>query len=375
MTAWIKPGSTIGIIGGGSTARLLALAAKKMGYSVGVLDPQTNCLAKAVADWHITSDLSDKQGLIDLAMKSDLVIYASDAVNHNEIKRIRRTVPVPQGEELLSISQDRMLQKAFFDSLRLNVAPFATIVTVKDIEEAVKGIGFPCVLKANNMDERFKKHLVLHGEADFEKAIPLLKQGTCVLEAWIPSDKEVCLGLLKDVQGKVHTYPLSEMYYNEDELSQSIAPARIDKEMQAEVERIGNVVAANLDFVGMMAVEFFTTESGALYVNEIVAHPHRAYNYTFTFPGLSQHEAHIKAVTGWPIELKLNLEKSVVMRPLKRSQAEAVYAQVQVRPEWDYVFYENYGRKNTGEIGHVTIQTDDVQRTIRNVKEIFELRG
>lgn len=372
MTNWIQPGSTIGIIGGGSTARLLALAAKKMGYSIGILDPHTNCLAKSVADWHIASDLSDEKALVDLSMRSDLVMYASDAVNYNDIKRIRRTVPVPQGEELLSISQDRMLQKAFFDSLRLNVAPFATIVTVDDIGEAVKSIGFPCVLKANNMDERFKKHLVLHDEKDFEQARPFLKQGTCVLEAWIPSDKEVCLGLLKDGKGKVHTYPLSEMQYYEDEFSQSIAPARVDSEMQAEVERIGNVVASNLDFVGMMALEFFTTDSGALYVNEIVAHPHRAYNYTFNFPGLSQHEAHIKAVTGWPLELNLDLKKAVIMRPLKRWQSEAVFAQVQVRPEWDFTFYENFGRKKSSEIGHVSIQTDDITRAVRNLKEIFE---
>src|SRR5699024_8964407 len=116
---------------------------------------------------------------------------------------MEKAVPVPQGEELLSVSQDRMLQKAFLESVRVNIAPFATIVTIDDIREAVKSIGFPCVLKANSTNERFKEHHLIYGEEDIVKAEEFLKHGTCVLEAWIPFDKEVCVSIIKDKNNEI----------------------------------------------------------------------------------------------------------------------------------------------------------------------------
>ncbi|MCC5895898.1 MAG: ATP-grasp domain-containing protein [Alkalibacterium sp.] len=372
MTNWIQPGSTIGIIGGGSVARLLAIAAKRLGYSIGILDPDDTPLAAPMADWHMKADLNNDKALNELAMKSNVVIYESEAVHHEAIKKIRRTVPVPQGEEILTVSQDRVLQKAFLESVRVNIAPYATIVSLSDIEEAVQGIGFPCVLKTNTTDERFKDHLILYEENEIKKAEDFLSQGTCVLEAWIPADKELCIGLVKDRTGSVATYPVNEMRYSENNLVQSIAPARISDEMRMEVERIGVSIAEALSFVGVIALELFSIESGALYVNEIVAHPHRSNHYTSDFSDLSQYETHVKAITGWPLSLEHALNQSVVMQLLDKKHEHVAFTQAQLKPDWVFTFYENHANGSTTEAGYVTVKTENVSDTLVSLKEIFE---
>lgn len=372
MINWINPGSTIGIIGGGSVARLLGLSAKKLGYKVGILDPGEYCLAKSIADWHLKAELTNEQACLDLAMKSDVIVYESDAFPSHLVKKIKRTVSVPQGEELLSISQDRMLQKAFLESLRVNIAPFATIISLNDIREAVKSIGFPCVLKSNSTDERFKEHHVLFSEGDIDASADYLNQGTCVLEAWIHSEKEVCLALVKNKNGELSTFAITEMKYKDDQFYRSIAPVQIESEMEQEINRIGRVIAEELDFVGVMAVEVFSTESGALYVNEIVAHPHRAFHYTFDFPNNSQYEALIKAVTGWPVNVSSRLTDTVVMNLIRADQKEWMYTQAQIKPDWLFTFYDNVSESGTSEFGHIVIPTKQVNKTLAQLADIFD---
>lgn len=371
MTNWIKPGSTIGIIGGGSVARLLALSAKKLGYHVGVLDPSTKCLAKSIADWHIEAELEDERACLDLAMKSDVIVYESDAFPSRLVEGIKRTIPIPQGEALLAVSQDRMLQKAFLESVRVNIAPFATIVSLEDIKEAVNSIGFPCVLKSNSTDERFKDHHVLFSEEDISASEPFLSQGTCVLEAWIPSEKEVCLGLVKNVEGEISSFAITEMKYKNDAFHQAIAPAQLEEEVEEEIKRIGQVIAEELDFVGVMAIEIFSTGSGALYVNEIVAHPHRAFHYTFNYPYLSQYEALIKAVTGWPVRVPDTLTDTIVMKLIRTDEKNLAYTQAQIKPDWLFTFYENVIDNDSGEFGHIVIPTKQLSKTLEQISDIF----
>ncbi|MGO1588972.1 MAG: ATP-grasp domain-containing protein [Alkalibacterium gilvum] len=372
MTNWIKPGSTIGIIGGGSTGRLLALSAKKLGYSVGLLDPNESCSAVDVVDWFIQAELSDESASLDLALKSDVIVYESDLFPSSLVERIQKTVPVPQGDELLSISQDRMLQKAFLESARVNIAPFATIVSLDDIKEAVTSIGFPCVLKSNSRDGRFKEHYILFSEEDIDASKEFLTSGTCVLEAWIPSDKEMCLALVKNSKGDISTFPITEMTYKDDTFYQAIAPAELDGETEKEIKRIGQAIAENLDFVGVMAIEIFSTGSGALYVNEIVAHPHRALQYTFNYPEVSQYDALIKAITGWPVQVMDRLPDTLVMKLIKKDEIDLAFTQAQIKSDWLFTFYNNISDKESGEFGHLVVTAKQLKRTLEQLSDVFD---
>lgn len=370
MVDWIQPGKTVGIVGGGPIGRLLAMAAKKLNYQVGVLDPDEACAAKGVADWIIQADFSNEQAFGDLAMRSDVVIYETEAFDSDLVEAMKRTVPVPQGENLLSASQDRMLQKAFFESLSINIAPYATIVSLEDIKDEVESIGYPCVLKANRVDERFKQHYVLYGEEDIEGANKILNNGTGVMEAWIPKEKELCIALAKDGNGTIVTYPVTETTYRNGKLYQAITPARIHPEMEEEIERVAKSVADELDFVGVIALEFFATSSGSLYVNELVAHPHEAFHYTIDIEGLSQYEAHIRAVCGMEVPSVINKVSYSVMVPFYKEHLQTIYRQVQIKPNWHFSFYQSETETLREECGHITISTDDLDQTLTLLSDI-----
>ncbi|WP_208560990.1 ATP-grasp domain-containing protein [Marinilactibacillus kalidii] len=370
MNEWIQPGKTIGIIGGGSVARLLALSAKKMGYGIGILDPDPLCSASSIADWHLRAELTNEKAFHDLSIKSDIVIYETEAFHSDYLRMMKRSLPVPQGEDLLAISQDRVLQKAFLESHSINIAPFATIVSKEDIQEAVQSIGYPCVLKANRTDERYRQHTLLYEDKDIEKTDGLLRSGASVLEAWIPFERELCVAVVKDSTGNILTYPVSEMMYRQDKFFQSIIPARVDKDIQQEVTRIAETVARNIEFQGVIALELLLTSTGSLYVNEIVGHPHQAYHQSTDWTALSQYDAHIRAVCGWTLPESINNPNSTVMRLFNQSQLEEAYTQARIQQDWKFAFYQGDPEDLFTEKGHMTIQTDNVNHTLTLLSDI-----
>lgn len=138
----IVPGKTIGIIGGGQLGRMMTLSAKEMGYRVGVLDPEANCPTAQVADWQIIAKYNDAEALMELALKCDVITYEFENVDVDALSKIESIVKVPQGSDLLSITQDRLLEKAYLEENNINIAPYATIIDLEDIRLAIDSIDF-----------------------------------------------------------------------------------------------------------------------------------------------------------------------------------------------------------------------------------------
>lgn len=367
MSEWITPGKTIGIIGGGQIARLMTITARKMGYEVAVLDPREECPAAELADWQVRAEYTDEKAVMDFAFKCDVILYETEEADADLIDQAQRTVAVPQGEQLLSIAQDRTLQKAYLESLSINIAPFATIVSKEDIKEAIVSIGFPCVLKPNQTDDKTVDHLVLQGEEDIEKSGELLKRGTCVLEAWIPSERELCVVAAKDTNEKIVQLSLAETIYRRGTLYQSITPPRIEKEVAQEVSRIMMTFAENTHFQGVFSIELFATSTGALYVNEIIPSPHLSANHTMETSNLSQFDAHIRAVCGWPLPDARMFSSSVTV-PFHLKHEEKVNKQIQLKPDWHFYYYSLVQSNEAS--GHITIMTDDIAKTLETLSDI-----
>ena len=156
---------------------MIALEAKKMGYQVGILDADPACPAGQIADWQITKKYTDFDALTDFAAKSDVLTFESEAVDTMLLTQINPYIAIPQDPDSLSITQDRLIEKAFLESLNINVTPYATITAIEDMEEAVKSIGFPCVLKPLRIEMATPVQHLLYSEEDFERAAALLKKG------------------------------------------------------------------------------------------------------------------------------------------------------------------------------------------------------
>ncbi len=360
--------STIGIIGGGQLGRMMALSAKAMGYRIIVLDPTEDCPAAQVSDEQIIADYDDKVALRELAEKAEVVTYEFENIDYDALKMTQDLVDVPQGAELLSITQDRILEKAYLESANINIAPYAIIVDKEEIKTEIKSIGYPAVLKTAQGGYDGKGQVVLHDADDIEKAARLLRYGSSVLEAWIPFEKEISIVVARGKDGQVETFPVAENVHVNNILHTTIAPADVSADVHEEAEEIAKKLADVLQLCGVLAVEMFVTKSGAIYVNELAPRPHNSGHFTIEACSISQFTQHIRAIVGLPL-IKPELLKPALMINILGQHVEAVNEKMIDYPHW---FVHYYGKKDTKinrKMGHVTVLTEDPRIVLTDIEK------
>ncbi|MEB7493837.1 5-(carboxyamino)imidazole ribonucleotide synthase [Enterococcus hirae] len=369
MVKPLLPGSTIGIVGGGQLGLMMAISAKEMGFKVGVLDPVTNCPAAQVADWYIQGTYDDTFALEELARRTDVITYEFENVSVEALNAISSMSFIPQGTDLLAITQDRLLEKSFLETNNIVIAPYATIVSPTDIQDAIDGIGYPCVLKTIRGGYDGKGQYVLKSRADLAPAMDLLREGTCVLEAWIPFEKEISILVAGNGQGDYSTFPVVENIHRNNILHETIAPAAIADEVVEEAERIARVIAEGMSLSGVLCIEMFLTKTGGLYVNELAPRPHNSGHYSIEACSMSQFDAHIRGICGWPLSKKVRLLSEAVMVNVLGEQLLESYHLIDKKPDWQFHFYGKAQAKKGRKMGHITIVTEDIQQTLDEIKK------
>lgn len=360
--------NTIGIIGGGQLGRMMALAAKAMGYRIIVLDPTGDCPAAQVSDEQIVADYDDKVALRELSEKADVVTYEFENIDYDALKMTQNLVSVPQGSELLSITQDRILEKAYLESANINIAPYAVIVDKEEIESEIKSIGYPAVLKTAQGGYDGKGQVVLHDANDIDTAARLLRYGSCVLEAWIPFEKEISIVVARNLDGQVETFPVAENVHVNNILHTTIAPANVTNDVHEEAEEIAKKLADVLQLCGVLAVEMFVTNSGAIYVNELAPRPHNSGHFTIEACSISQFTQHIRAIVGLPL-VKPELLKPAVMINILGQHVEAVNEHMADYPQWFVHYYGKKEAKINRKMGHITVLTDEPNAILSEIEE------
>lgn len=370
MVDWMTPGKTLGLIGASNWAYEILMMAKKMGFTVGVYSNNQHAPIVKAADWALIGPYDDREALTELAYRSDFISYQTDELSSDMIEQLQKTVSVPQGSELLSIVQDRVLQKAYLEANSINLAPYATIVTISDIEEAVNSIGYPCILKTNRTDRQINDQVILYDESELDKAVPLLEHGVCVLEAMIPFERELVVSAVRNHQGDTIVFPVSESIYRNGDLYQAITPARVATEVVEEVQRIVEMLATELNVAGALSLELFVTATGTLYVNRIISGPHMAGNYSAHYTNMSQLGAHVRGLANWPLAEPV-LYNPTMMIPFHEAHREKIIKQMQIKPEWNLHFYPKVQTEQTEkERGFLTIPISDLNQTLEDVSEM-----
>lgn len=370
LSKQIKPGSTIGIIGGGQLGRMMAFSAKERGYKIAVLDPTPDCPTAQVADWHIEAAYDDEGALKELAELSDVLTYEFENVDAETIERVREQVDVtvPQGTELLVITQNRLNEKEFLKNTGIPIASYAKIETEADLISGLEKIGYPSVLKTIRGGYDGKGQVVLNSESDLNEALVLLQKGVCVLEEWVDFDKEISIMVVRNGSGESVTLPVSENSHEDNILLKSIVPARVSGETVIEAERIAKVIAEKIQLVGSLGVEFFLTASGELYTNELAPRPHNSGHYSIEACTDSQFDLHIRAVCGYPLP-QVELLKPAVMVNILGEHLEKALKLNETHPSWHVHDYGKKEAKTGRKMGHVTILTDDLAKTLKDIDE------
>ncbi|MDR4932252.1 ATP-grasp domain-containing protein, partial [Companilactobacillus paralimentarius] len=218
---FIAPGKTLGIIGGGSETYLFELEAKRMGFRTMLLTSEEKDIATQAADSYLVGTLEDSKNLSELGHRSDILLYMDENFDSSVLKELSKNFNVAQGSDLLEIVQDRYIERTFLNDLNINVPPFFSIVTVDDIKHAIDEIGFPCILKPIQKNQKVLKRHIIYNYEDVERVQKLLKDGTYILEAWIETKTEYSIMVSKSKDQKIHTFPMIQEIYDGEHLMSS----------------------------------------------------------------------------------------------------------------------------------------------------------
>ncbi|WP_445724475.1 5-(carboxyamino)imidazole ribonucleotide synthase [Fredinandcohnia sp. FSL W7-1320] len=360
----ILPGQTIGIIGGGQLGRMMAISAKEMGFLVAVLDPTPNSPCGQVADIEITANYDDLEAIKELASVSDVITYEFENIDYEALTWLEENANLPQGSHLLRITQDRGTEKSAIQEIGLQVAPFRLVENQEQLAEAVEEIGFPSVLKTCRGGYDGKGQFVLKQKEDIELAGKLLDSGGCILEAWVPFQKEVSVIVTRNPAGEVKAFPVAENIHVENILHQSIVPARISEIRETKAKEMAMKLASEFQLVGTLAVEMFVTEDGEIYINELAPRPHNSGHYSIDACETSQFEQHVRSVCNWPLG-ETTLLRPVVMTNILGEHVQPLLEKVSQLSSVKVHLYGKAEAKVKRKMGHVTVLGQTVEEALK----------
>lgn len=368
LSELIEQGKTIGIIGGGQLGQMLTFAAKQAGMRVVILDPNPDCSAAQAADSSIVAEYSDKKAIEELARRSDVLTYEFENVDLEALEDVSDKVLIPQGTELLRITKDRLREKTFLKEHGLQVAPFAAVSCKEDLVSAIEEIGYPSVLKTCEGGYDGKSQLVLHTREDLKNADELLEQGRCILEGWVEFSMECSVMVARNMDGAISVFPVSENIHRNHILHESIVPARMSGELQSNAKKMAEKIADSLNLCGILGVEMFVGSDGRLYVNELAPRPHNSGHYSIEACNFSQFAVHNRAICNWPMP-KIDLLSPVVMVNILGQHVDGCRKLVLKKPQWHFHDYGKGEIRIDRKMGHVTILTDDIEKTLAEVED------
>ncbi|WP_155801181.1 5-(carboxyamino)imidazole ribonucleotide synthase [Limosilactobacillus coleohominis] len=366
LTNFIQPGSTIGIIGGGQLGQMLALYAKQTGMKVVILDPTPHCPAGQVADEQIIASYEDVAAIQELAQRADVLTYEFENVDLRSLEDVADHSYVPQGTNLLYITKDRIREKTFLHQAGLKTAPFQSVHSSQELENAVANIGYPCVLKTCEGGYDGHGQVVLHRAADLAKCAEILKTQNCILEGWVPFRMECSVMVARNERGEITTFPVAENIHHNEILHISIIPARISPELQRQAQQMAEQIAKAINLRGILGVEMFVGQDDQIYINELAPRPHNSGHYSIEACNFSQFAIHNRAICNWPLP-QIRLLQPVVMVNVLGQHVAKVRQQIAQHPTWHFHDYGKAEIRHNRKMGHVTILTDDVEQTLHEV--------
>lgn len=353
-TTTIPAPATLGLLGGGQLGRFFVQAARRLGYHVHVLDPDTASPAGQIADHHIAAAYDDKAALDAIANNCAAVTTEFENVPAPTLEYLARAVRVRPSAAAVSVCQDRIAEKSFLREHRLPHGPFAVVHTAADLRAAPATL-FPGVLKIARFGYDGKGQFRVGNCDEALAALQALGGRACVLEALLPLDCEVSVVLARGAGGETECFPVAENSHRNGILDVSIVPARVSPALAESARDCALRIAAALAFVGTLGVEFFISR-GALYVNEMAPRPHNSGHYTLDATNVSQYEQQVRALCGLPLVHPVLQSPAVMVNLLGDlwSGGEPEWPRLQRRPDLRLHLYGKHEPRPGRKMGHFT---------------------
>lgn len=300
MTDRLGPGSTIGILGGGQLGRMLSVAASRLGFKTHIFEPGANPPAGHVADRVTTAPYDDHDALKAFADSVDVITYEFENVPTASLDVLEAIRPIRPNRRALAISQERIAEKDFLNSIGLATAPYARVKDAASLAEAIEKIGLPAILKTTRLGYDGKGQARIMAPDDAPEALAAMAGSEAVLEGFIDFSHEVSVIAARGLDGSVACFDPGENVHRNGILHSTTVPARLSPAQRTDAVLLAARILNALDYVGVMGVELFVTKRG-LIVNEIAPRVHNSGHWTQQGCAVDQFEQHIRAITGWPL--------------------------------------------------------------------------
>ena len=299
----LPPGSTIGILGGGQLARMLAMEAARLGLKTHIYSDEQAVPAFDVAAASTVGLYADKDSLARFAASVDVVTCEFENVPAETLEACARVGPVFPRAKSFAVAQDRLAEKDFVRGLGIPVAPYAAVDSLEDLRAALANVKLPALLKTRRFGYDGKGQVLIRVEADAPAALEAIGHAPALVEGIVLFEREVSVIAARGKDGALKVYDLVENVHQSGILAISRVPARSSAGIVAEATSIAANIAEALDHVGVLCVELFQREGERpdLIVNEIAPRVHNSGHWTLDACLISQFENHVRAICGWPL--------------------------------------------------------------------------
>jgi len=376
MTNYFSSDFTLGILGGGQLGKMLLAETRKWDITTKVLDPSPEAPARLACNEFVVGSLTDYDTVYNFGKGVDVLTIEIEHVNVQALEALEaegvRVYPSPK---TLSIVQDKVDQKLFYGEKGIPTSPFSVFESPRVLqEEALEyELNYPLVWKSARFGYDGNGVKVLRNDNDLEG----LPEGLCVVEDFVPFEKELAVIVARSATGEIAAYPVVEMEFHPEanQVEYVLSPARISDDIAEKVQALALRTAECFEVVGLLAVELFLTKEGEVLVNEVAPRPHNSGHYSIEASYTNQFEQHLRAILGLPLG-STESKAAAVMVNLVGAEGytgEVVYKNIEQIMALPGVTPHIYGKRETRpfrKMGHVTIVNEDINQARRIAEEV-----
>jgi 5-(carboxyamino)imidazole ribonucleotide synthase len=365
--------TTVGILGGGQLARMMALAGAPLGLRFLVLDSAADACAGQFSPM-VVGDYTDQAALGEFASRIDVATFDFENVPAESARWLTERVPVFPTPRALAVAQDRLAEKTLFGELGIPVPPFADVATRPQLDAAVAEIGVPCILKTRRLGYDGKGQFRIKSVSDIDAAWQALggqaESVGLILEGFVAFQRELSVVAARGRDGEFRAWPLTENWHVDGVLSASLAPATVDQALNDTALAYARKLAEALDYVGVLALELFCRD-GVLLANELAPRVHNSGHWTIEGSETSQFENHLRAVLGIPLGSTRMVGHACMLNWID-AMPEPGPVLSEAGGHWhDYGKQPRVGRK----VGHATLRADATHELAEMLARIGEALG
>lgn len=363
----------IGIVGGGQLGRMLAFEAKRLGFTVTVLDSTPKSPAGQVADEQIIADFKDEKAIEKLAQVSDYLTFEIELANATILNKLAdKGISINPSPKTLEIIKDKLKQKKFLSNAKIPVTQFQAVQTKEDILHSAKKFGLPLLLKARYDAYDGRGNFLIKTEKDIEEGLDKLKGRKLYVEKFVPFVKELAVMVARNTKGEIDVYPVVETVHQNNICHTVFAPALVSEQIKERAKMLTKKVMSKLSGAGVFGIEMFLTKSGRVYVNEIAPRVHNSGHYTIESCRTSQFEQHIRAITGLPLG-KTNMisPAAVMVNILGDREGKAQVEGLSKAMSLSGIYVHIYGKEETRQerkMGHITAIDTTLSKAYKKAK-------